>query len=214
MSNEKPSEVLLYIARHGTTELNQEGCYRGPLNPDLDGRGWHDANQLAFWFEPIELSGIFYSDKTRSRHTAEKVKKGRHPDTVFVSHHNLRALNVGDLGGQEKTPETEAIVRHHVNNPDLPFKGGESLNEFRARVRPLLINGLELALKSTKPVLIVAHSSIVHEAGQLFNGDHKSSLVLPGGVAAVYASDGKLKSEPIFKPDLEKMGKGRSEVIT
>ena len=208
----KPNEILVYVARHGSTVLNQNGCFRGPLDPDLDGSGWRDAHALAFYFEPIELGGIFFSPKKRSRHTAMLVSKGR--NVPYVGHENLQALNVGDLGGQKKTPETQEIVEFHTKNLDVPFEGGESFDQFRARVRPLLVDAVRLALKCGYPTLIVAHSSIIHETGELFNGDHSSTLVHPGGVAAVYIEDGELKAEAIFKPDLESISSPKAEIIT
>lgn len=209
----KPNEILVYVARHGTTILNSNGCFRGPLDPDLDKKGWADANSLKYYFEPIELGGIFYSPKKRSRHTAMLINRGR-LGIPYVGHENLQALDVGDLGGQKKTPETEAVVKYHTENPDEPFAGGESFNDFRGRVRPLLVDAVKLALRYGNPTLIVAHSSIVHETGELFNGDHSSTLVDPGGCAAVFCEDGKLKAGPIFKPDLERIGHSRAEVIT
>lgn len=210
---EKPNEILVYVARHGTTMLNQNGCFRGPLDPDLDKQGWADANALKYYFEPLELGSVFYSPKKRSRHTAMLIHRGR-IDTPYFPHENLQALNVGHLGGVKKTPDTEAEVQYHTEHPDEPFKGGESFNEFRGRVRPLLVDAVKMALRYGKPTLIVAHSSIVHETGELFNGDHSSTLVQPGGCCAVYCEDGELKAEPIFKPDLERIGQTRAEVIT
>jgi len=96
----------------------------------------------------------------------------------------------------------------------VPFAGGESFNDFKNRIRPLLLDGVKMAVRYGKPTLVVAHSSIVHETGSMFNDDHTSTLVKPGGVAAVYFQDGGLKAEPIFKPDLERIGSPRAEVIT
>jgi len=208
-----PNEILVYVARHGTTILNQNGCFRGPLDPDLDKKGWADANTLKYYFDPIELGGIFYSPKKRSRHTAMLINRDR-LNIPYVGHDGLQALNVGDLGGEKKTPETEAIVKYHTEHPDEPFEGGESFNDFRGRVRPLLVDAVKMAIQYGNPMLVVAHSSIVHETGELFNGDHSSTLVNPGGVAAVYCEDGKLKAEAIFKPDKERIGQTRAEVIT
>jgi broad specificity phosphatase PhoE len=210
---EKPNDILTYIVRHGTTILNQNGCFRGPLDPDLDKKGWADANTLKYYFDPTELGAVFYSPKKRSRHTAMLIHRGR-IDTPYVGHDNLQALDVGHLGGQKKTPETEEEVRYHLEHPDEPFKDGESFNNFRGRVRPLLVDAVKLALRFGKPTLIVAHSSIVHETGELFNGDHSSTLVEPGGCAAIFCEDGELKAEPIFKADLKRIGDPRAEVIT
>jgi broad specificity phosphatase PhoE len=209
---EHPKEVLVYMVRHGTTELNEQNCFRGPLDPDLDGAGWRDAHALAYYFEPIDMSAIVYSPKKRARHTAELIKRER--EIPFFSNLGLQALDVGHLAGQKRTPETEAEIQYHCDNPDIPIKGGESLNCFRDRVRPLIQNGVQLAMEYGKPVVIVAHSSLVHETGEMFNGDHSSTLVKPGGVAAVYIVDGELKAEPIFKPDFARIGESRATIIT
>jgi probable phosphoglycerate mutase len=200
------------VSRHGTTVLNQEDCFRGPLDPDLDKKGWKDAYQQAYYMDGIELGGIFTSPKKRSHETA-KIVKGDRDIEIHITP-NLCALDVGFLGGQKKTPETNAIIKYHVDHPDIPIEGGESLNQFRARVRPLLVDGVETALALGKPLLIVAHSSIVRETGEVFNGDNASTLVLPGGVCAVYIQDGRLKAEPIFKDDEESRHKPHHAIIT
>lgn len=196
----KHNEVLVYVARHGTTEFNKSNQYRGHLDPDLDGQGWRDAHALAFYFEPVELGGIFFSKKKRARHTAMLINKATICDH-YIGHDNLEALDVGDLGGQKKTTETKKKVEHHAKNPDVPFEGGESFSEFRARVRPLFINAVELALEYGRPILVVSHSSVIREVGEFINGDHSSTAVAPGGVVGIYIDDGRLKVEPIFKPD-------------
>jgi phosphohistidine phosphatase SixA len=48
--------------------------------------------------------------------------------------------------------------------------------------------------------MIVAHSSVVREVGHLLMGDQKKVLVEPGGVIAVYLSNGQLEAKPILKP--------------
>jgi broad specificity phosphatase PhoE len=196
----KHNEILVYVARHGTTDLNESNCFKGHLDPDLNGSGWRDAHALSFYFEPIELGSIFFSPKKRSRHTAMIINKAK----VGLPYHgngNLQDLDVGDLGGQKKTPENKQIVQCHAENPDDPFPGGESFNEFRGRVRPMLVDAVRWALRSGKPTLLVAHSSVIREAGDLFNKDKSSTKVLPGGVAAIYIEDGQLRAEPIFKPE-------------
>lgn len=196
----KPNEILVYLARHGMTDLNENNCFKGSLDPDLNGSGWRDAHALSFYFAPIELGSIFFSPKKRSRHTAMIINKAQ-VDIPYHGNENLQDLHVGDLGGQKKTPENKQLVRCYLDNPDEPFPGGESFNEFRGRVRPLLVDAVRWALKSGNPTLLVAHSSVIREAGDLFNRDHSSTKVLPGGVAAVYIEDGELRAEPIFKPE-------------
>jgi probable phosphoglycerate mutase len=194
-----PSEkhILVYIARHGTTDLNKSDSYRGPIDAPLDKSGWRDANALAFYFEPVEICAIVHSDRKRTRATADLIaeRKGVEAET----NPNLRAWDVGDLGGKPKSKENEELVDWHVAHPSIPLPGGESLDEFKARVQPLIRDAIKLGAHAFAPLLIVAHSSVIHEVGTMIGGSHEYTLVEPGGVAAIYVQSGKLDAEPVFK---------------
>jgi broad specificity phosphatase PhoE len=203
---------LVFLVRHGTTILNEKNAFRGPIDVPLDKNGFRDAYILANLFEPIEIGYIVTSDKLRSVQTAKIIgdKKGIIP----IQTEALRALDVGDLGGKERSPENIAIINYHtLDHPEESFPGGESLNDFRERVRPVLCEAIDEAMATGLPILLVVHSSIVHEAGVMAHGSHTATLVEPGGVAALSFEDGKLRAEPIFKPDLKRMHK-KDEPIT
>lgn len=189
--------ILVFVARHGTTDLNAKDAFRGPVDAPLDKAGFRDANQLAHYFEPIELSHIFHSTKKRTEATAKLIAEphGIKP----ISNAELCAWNVGNLGGKPKNDENNAIVEWHVEHPDVPLPGGESLHEFQARVQPIIAEAIDEATKIGVPILLVAHSSVIHEIGNMMSGDHDHTLVEPGGVCAIYVQNGKLDAEPIFK---------------
>lgn len=203
------TNVLTYIARHGETILNATNCYRGSANPALNEKGIGQANVLSELLKHIELSHIFCSDKIRAVHTAKII--GRGDKTPVHQTENLRALDVGDFSGQKKTPENEAVVDGCSANPDVPIPGGESFNQFRSRIHPCFEEAVDLAMRAGVPTLLVAHSSIVREAGNWIRGDHKAVLVKPGGLIAVYVKDGKLAVDSIFRPLVLKKGQ-RSEL--
>lgn len=193
-------QAILYVARHGQTTLNAKNCFRGLANPDLDATGRRDAQALADFFEPIELGAIFYSSKNRSTETAEAVAS-RKPGIVCYPCDSLWPLNVGFLSGQKKSKENVDKLECYIQHPDLPIPDGESLNHFKARVRPCLKEGMDIANQYGKPVLFVVHSSIVHEVGEMINNSHYSTLVEPGGACAVYFDGKKLFAEAVLKPD-------------
>lgn len=196
------SKILLYLVRHGQTTLNAEGCYRGPENPPLDKIGYKQAHNLAALLKPISFCAIFHSDKSRASETARIIHEGR--EEPNYPNNGLQAWNVGWFGGKPKSEYADQL-EHYVQNPDERVPEGESLNEFRSRIRPLFGDAIKLAIENGKPTLLVVHSSVIHEAGEAFNHDHSSSLVLPGGVAAVYINkDFQLECEPIFRPDLDR----------
>ena len=199
------TNVLCYVVRHGQTAMNARGCFRGSADPPLDSVGLRQAHTVAKLLASIEISHIFCSDKQRASKTAEIIAKGH--DVKVHQSPNLVALNVGNFSGKPKTPEAEAEVASYADTPDIPIPGGESINQFRARIQPCLREACEIALDCGVPVMIVAHSSIVHEVGNWLYGDHKCLLVEPGGLAAVYLKDGKLAADVIYKPICEQVNK-------
>lgn len=201
-------EIILYVARHGRTVMNEENKFRGDANPPLDANGIRDANELAFYFSGIELSFIVASDKKRASTTADiiSLQKNIQPEeNVFDLHpvynDQLRPWNVGDFGGKPKNDENVKELQKYIDNPDAVVPGGTSLSDFRGRVRPLFKEAVEAGIQIGVPGLLVVHSSVIHELGCCFGGDHEAAHVKPGGVAAVYLEGGQLKVSPIFKPD-------------
>lgn len=195
------NNILVYLVRHGATVLNQENCFRGPLNPDLAPEGRRDAHLLSQLLKGIDFGAAFVSDKKRAMETANIVLK-EHPDVYRHNTPDLHAWDVGWFGGKSKD-EYGDMLDQYVQNPDIPVPEGESLNEFKARVQPLFVEALKIADEIGKPVIFVVHSSLIHEVGAMFNDDSKSTLVKPGGAAAIYMTEGKLKAEPIFKANEE-----------
>jgi broad specificity phosphatase PhoE len=189
--------ILVYIARHGTTDLNQKDAFRGPIDAPLDKDGYRDAHTLAHYFEDIDISHIFHSDKKRTRETAKIIADRK--NMKATGNPNLSAWNVGDLGGKPKDEQNLDIIEWHVNHPDDPLPGGEALNQFKDRIRPLIMEAVEAARENGVPILIVAHSSVIHEVGSMLTDDHEHTLVEPGGVCAIFIHNGELDAAPIFK---------------
>ena len=203
--------VVCYVARHGQTVLNAERRFRGNANPELDATGIKQAHQLAELFRPIDISHIFCSDKVRSTKTAEIIAAAKgvpvHPTEA------LRALDVGDFSGQKRDKSSEAALQVYLDDCCAQIPGGESLNDFKARIQPCLVSAVDLFFECGAPPLLVAHSSVVHEVGNIVHKDHTSVLVEPGGVIAVYAKNGKLGAEPIHRP-IKSSGASHAETIT
>ena len=207
------SPVLLsYFCRHGRTNLNAKNFFRGSMNPSLDDTGRRDAEELADYFAGKDISAIFYSDKKRSTETAQAIARKK-PEVPCYGTDALWAWNVGKFSGKEKTEENQAALDEYIDNPDRPIPQGESLNGFKSRVRPCIMESLEIANRSGKPTINVVHSSVIHELGDMFNQNSTSTLVKPGGVAAVYAENGRIVARPLLKPNKEKIG-SRADTVS
>lgn len=193
-----PDIPVLYVARHGQTILNAQKAFRGSANPPLDETGIKQAHKLASLFSTIDISHIFCSDKQRATKTAQIIADAK--GAPIHESEALRALDVGDFSGAPRNTESEAELQKFLDRPQMQIPGGESLAEFKSRIRPCIMQAIELYCQCGSPPLVVAHSSVVHEIGDMANSNHKSVLVEPGGVIAVYYKDGKLSANPIFRP--------------
>ena len=197
--------IAVLVARHGRTALNSEHKFRGRMDVPLDETGIKQAHELAELLRPIELGPIFCSDTKRASKTAEIIAQKQ--DTHVYKNQNLKALNVGDFSGEKRSPENVAALTKILLSPDTTIPGGESLNDFSARVQPCIHEAIEIFLETGVPPLLVAHSSIIREVGAMFMGDHTLALVEPGGVLAIYFDNGKLKAKPIYR-EVEKVSPG------
>lgn len=206
------NKAVVYVVRHGQTVLNAQNCFRGSADPPLDSVGIEQAHRLAQLFADVPISHIFCSDKVRATKTAEIISASKGGPVHKTS--SLHALNVGKFSGTKRDSKSEAELQSYLDDPDTQIPGGESLNDFRARIRPCLQEAIDLYGECGVPPMLVAHSSVVHEIGNIANGDHKSILVEPGGAIAVYVNNGKIDAEPIFKPLKVSPGTSRAKIIT
>jgi probable phosphoglycerate mutase len=206
-------EPVVFIARHGRTILNATNKFRGNSNPVLDSVGLEQAQELSDLFKSIDISHIFCSDKIRATKTAEIISSSK--NIPVHKSESLRALNVGEFSGQDRNKKSEADLQSYLDDPDTQIPGGESLNDFRNRIRPCLQQSIEIFMDCGVPPLLVAHSSVCHEIGNIATGNHKSILVEPGGAIAVYfdPSTQSISANPIFKP-VKSLPGNQASVIT
>lgn len=182
------------------------------MNPSLNDKGRKDAYALADYFAPINLAAIFYSDRKRSTETADIIS-GQKPGVPCYGTPSLHAWNVGEFSGQPKDAANKKRLEFYIQNPDTAIPQGESLNEFKARIQPCIMEALNLANDAGTPVLLVVHSSVIHEVGAMFNNSTTSTLVEPGGVAAICSENGSLRARPILKPDNTRVS-GKADTVS
>ncbi len=190
---------VIYVLRHGRTSFNVANKFRGEADIPLIPEGKEDAEEAANFLkqEAAEPAFIISSDKIRAEQTADILKK--YFPVESSSTESLRAWNLGDFSGQPKSKENLKELSKYINNPDLPVPGGESLNEFRDRILPVLAECFEHATRVGLGI-VVAHSSVIHEIGTQIHQDHKSLVVEPGGIVVVGFEDGDITANRIFKP--------------
>ena len=189
--------LLTFFVRHGSTASNHARVFRGASNPPLDEKGAADAANLKEYFRHTDLGEAYTSDKLRTQQTMNTILEPH--DTEAIVTKDLNALDVGYLSGKPKAAHQDEI-NYYISHPDEKIPEGESLNGFRSRVQPIIRHVVKRGFETGVPSIAAVHSSIIHEVGNMFHGDHFASLVKPGGVVGVYAGEKGIYAKPLVKP--------------
>src|SRR5579859_6167915 len=104
----KPGKIVAYFVRHGETEANAEGRFRGTKEDwPLTDKGHHDAENLRTYFSDKTFGYAWTSDKQRAEQTAETVLE---PHGMVASPTSrLHPLDVGYLSGEKKSEHLDDI---------------------------------------------------------------------------------------------------------
>lgn len=196
-------KTVLYVIRHGRTAYNQKGLFRGEADIPLVEEGIKDAEDARNEISDIEPAFIVTSDKKRAVQTAKILAKGSEVEPEITS--ELRAWNLGKFSGQPKNKENLKELEQYITDPSKKVPEGESLDDFRNRILPVLADCFEHATR-VGVGYVVAHSSVIHELGNQLYKDHKSLVVKPGGIVVVGFDNGEISAERIFKPLRNKEG--------
>ena len=132
---------ILYIVRHGQTDLNKQGIIQGRgMNTDLNDEGRKQA--LAFFdaYKSVAFDKIYISELKRTQQSIQ------HFIDLGVPYEKLAGLDELGWGIHEGQPATQEnrgeflkIMREWVDgNLDAKFEGGESPNEVKARQQEAL----------------------------------------------------------------------------
>ena len=125
---------LIYLVRHGETNLNAQNKMRGWDDPDLNDEGRKDASDLAKALASVDLDAVFCSTLKRAVTTMQTIVEG-HAVTPTITP-NLRTIDVGAWTGQPVVRVEPMLARLQVKwreNPDLHCPHGESWTEFQGR---------------------------------------------------------------------------------
>lgn len=155
---------MIYIVRHGQTNLNVEGRYGGRIDTPLNKEGIAQAKKLKEKFKNIKLDIVITSPLIRTIQTANEItSKEKITDERIIERSN------GDLEGKLKSEITEKI---DFNDPNEKRYNIESIVEFRNRIYNFLDEVKEKY--KGKNVLIVTHAGVGIYMRAYFEGEPSS----------------------------------------
>ncbi len=156
-----PAITRMTAIRHGETAWNVATRIQGQLDVNLNETGYWQAEQTGRALAGDAIDAIVSSDLARAYETALAIAQP-HGLTVQTDR-GLREREFGVFQGltfaeiEEKMPEQALLWRKRV--PDFAPQGGESLLQFRERVKQCL-RGL-VAQYCGKHLLIVSHGGVM-----------------------------------------------------
>lgn len=151
-------QKILYIVRHGQTDLNKQGIVQGRgMNTDLNDEGRKQARLFFDAYKVVPFDKIYISELKR---TQQSIQQFIDLGIPYEKLEGLDELAWGVHEGQASTPETTAeflkLVRDWVHGRlDSKFEGGESPNEVMARQK--IAMDIIMSHPEEKTVLICMH---------------------------------------------------------
>lgn len=148
----------IYLVRHGETESNRQGIFRGRLDIPLSEKGRAQALDLRTYFEKIAIDEVYSGPLQRAVETAQTAFPGHTP----LIEPQLDNLDLGEWGGKSK-----ALIKENfpgkweawTKRPEsIRFPGGEELADVFRRVGEFW----ETVIASdAQSVAAVSHRSVV-----------------------------------------------------
>lgn len=152
------SSILLL--RHGETELNRSGAWRGQIDVPLSVGGQAEARALgARVAAEYHLRALYSSPLLRARQTAGAIA---HPTGVEVMvDERFRDVDYGPWAGRrpaDLSPEEREAVHRWARRPETPLPGAEDPASAQQRAADGLV---ELAGAHSGTIGIVTHDAIL-----------------------------------------------------
>ena len=148
----------VHFIRHGETEQNAQKVWQGHTDTPLNKKGLKQAKLLS---ERISsrVTKVYSSDLKRASQTASFLSSS------LVLRDNLREINVGDFTGMsvKDTYTSNHEIFQSLQNDSFQFPNGESVKEFKDRVR----NELEYIFNQTEEdseTVVVTHGFFIGTA--------------------------------------------------
>lgn len=159
--------MKLLVVRHGESEMNVSKQLAGHLPTPLTEKGIEQARALGAFLQNESISWIYSSDILRARQTTEYILEYVQAPCSYDARLRERTWGELDSASHEQYFRLmqEAAIEYHRYRPP----GGESIEDVRQRVRPLIAELLHQHRGET--VLLSGHhtmnKSLIFELLQL-----------------------------------------------
>ncbi|MCF6137792.1 histidine phosphatase family protein [Pseudalkalibacillus berkeleyi] len=183
---------MIYVVRHGQTDLNKEGRLQGRLGLPLNEEGVKQAERLREDFVEVEFDFVFSSPQERAIQTG-KIATGNEP---IID----KRLDVFDLGEADRLLKHEVKLAGAVPDPNV-YQGVEDIHTYIERVFDFM-NEIELKYGGKDVnILISGHKCTTGSIGAYFEGIPEDRNILrlssDNGAYKTYPLNRKTSTNPI-----------------
>jgi broad specificity phosphatase PhoE len=164
----------IVLVRHGETELNTAGVFRGRTDVPLNERGREQAAGVAAALADPPVNAVYSSPMVRALDTARAIADRHGLEPITDEAFNNIDLGEWQGGWKEKVKAKQPeLWRLWLEDPDsLRIPGGETLAQVRERS---YTRALELARKHTdERIVVVSHRSVTKLLGGALLGLERS----------------------------------------
>ena len=127
--------IEIILVRHGETEWNVAGIFRGRIDVALNETGMKQAELLASYLSQLKVAAVYSSSLKRARMTAEVIARYHKLDVKVAP--GLMDFNFGNWQGlphQEVRDRYTELYAEWIRNPHrVKIAAGESLGDVRQR---------------------------------------------------------------------------------
>lgn len=164
-----------YIVRHGQTDYNKEKRFQGRLDIPLNETGLAQAKEIAENLANVHFDAIYISPLTRAKQTASEIINN-HADAECFEAPEIIERNFGEYEGEFSNvePPYYGLWDHKLESEAL--KGGESIDDVRARVFPFLDKLVQE--REGQTVCLVCHGGTGLVIREYFNGEPENGNYL------------------------------------
>jgi broad specificity phosphatase PhoE len=142
--------MKIYLVRHGEIPSNKEGRVCGVKDEELTAKGKRQAHQCALKLRLLKVKRAYTSPLKRARAVVGEMYDLGQEDLCMVAP-DLREQNFGTLEGATYAE----FMRWFGNHPEQRAPKGESWEDVRKRVKPLL----KIIKEHNEDVAIISHGS-------------------------------------------------------
>jgi broad specificity phosphatase PhoE len=149
--------VILFIMRHGKTQMNKGNIIMGHLDsPLLENKERIKKLSMLLQNQKEKIKEIYSSDLGRAHNTAKKILAELNQPIKINLNEQLREINYGDASNKLKT-DVEKKFPLHKKEASFKYPNGESFDELHSRIESFL-NKIK---NSEETFLIVTHAGCI-----------------------------------------------------